>query len=390
LALNDGKLAEMATGEGKTLVALLPAYLNSLSGKGVYVVTTNDYLAKRDGENVGQVLKFLGLSVGIIQSYQKEIQRREAYKRDVTYLSNQELGFDFLRDNLAMSIDNVVQEKPYNFCIIDEADSILIDEAKTPLIISRRGNPATEKYLTSAQIVKNLNIKVHYEVNLKDQKVELTAAGYKFVEQILNKNLFDLNDPWAFYIISAIKAKELFTLNKDYIISNNAVAIIDSFSGRVLEGRRFTDGIQQSLEAKENIKITSETQTVAKVTYQNLFRLFPKISGMTGTAMTEALEFLDVYSLPVIQIPTALPVARRDNDDAVFRTKDGKLKAMLRNLLSVHEKGRPILIGTTSIEYSEELFSALKDLDISAKVSRSINILKISIWILVIQSFLTN
>ncbi len=388
--MNDGKLAEMATGEGKTLVALLPAYLNSLSGKGVYVVTTNDYLAKRDGENVGQVLKFLGLSVGIIQSYQKEIQRREAYKRDVTYLSNQELGFDFLRDNLAMSIDNVVQEKPYNFCIIDEADSILIDEAKTPLIISRRGNPATEKYLTSAQIVKNLNIKVHYEVNLKDQKVELTAAGYKFVEQILNKNLFDLNDPWAFYIISAIKAKELFTLNKDYIISNNAVAIIDSFSGRVLEGRRFTDGIQQSLEAKENIKITSETQTVAKVTYQNLFRLFPKISGMTGTAMTEALEFLDVYSLPVIQIPTALPVARRDNDDAVFRTKDGKLKAMLRNLLSVHEKGRPILIGTTSIEYSEELFSALKDLDISAKVSRSINILKISIWILVIQSFLTN
>lgn len=369
ITLHEGKLAEMATGEGKTVVALLPAYLNALSGNGVYVVTTNDYLAKRDGENIGQVLKFLGLTVGVIQAYQKEAERKQAYNCDITYVANQELGFDFLRDNLAMSLDGVVQQKPYNFCIIDEADSILIDEAKTPLIISRKGNPPTQKYITSAQIARNLNKGVHYEVSEKDQKVELTNTGFKFVEQILNKNLFDLNDPWAFYIINAVKAKELFAVNRDYIISTDGtVSIVDTFSGRVLEGRRFTDGIQQSIEAKENLKITAETQIVAKVTYQNLFRLFPKIAGMSGTAATEAKELLDVYQLPVVKIPTALPVARRDNDDAVFKTKEGKMKAMLRNILTVHEKGRPILIGTTSVAYSEEVFAALQDLGIPAQL----------------------
>jgi len=369
IALHDGRLAEMATGEGKTLVALLPAYLNALTGNGVYVVTTNDYLAKRDGENIGQVLKFLGLSVGIIQSYQKEPERKQAYNCDVTYVANQELGFDFLRDNLAMTLDAVVQPKPYNFCIIDEADSILIDEAKTPLIISRKGSPPTQKYITSAQIARNLNKGVHYEVNEKDQKVDLTNTGFKFVEQILNKNLFDLNDPWAFYIINAVKAKELFNLNRDYIIATDGtVSIVDTFSGRVLEGRRFTDGIQQSIEAKENLKITAETQIVAKVTYQNLFRLFPKIAGMSGTAATETRELIEVYQLPVLKIPTALPIARRDNDDAVFKSKEGKMKAMLRNILTVHEKGRPILIGTTSVAYSEEVFSALQDLGISAQL----------------------
>ena len=368
MALHDGKLAEMATGEGKTLVALLPAYLNGLSGNGVYVVTTNDYLAKRDGENMGQVLKFLGFTVGVIQNYQKEAERKKAYLCDVTYVANQELGFDFLRDNLAMSMENVVQPKPYNFCIIDEADSILIDEAKTPLIISRKGTPPTEKYITSAQIVKNLNKGVHYEVNEKDQKVELTTTGFKFTEQILGKNLFDLNDPWAFYVINGVKAKELFNADRDYIVQDGSVSIIDTFSGRVLEGRRFTDGIQQSIEAKEGLKITAQTQIIAKVTYQNLFRLFPKISGMTGTAATEARELLDVYQLPVLRIPTALPIARRDNEDAVFKNKSGKMKAMLRNVLSTHEKGRPVLIGTTSVEYSEEVFEALKDLGINAKV----------------------
>ena len=350
-------------------MALLPSYVNALTGNGVYVVTTNDYLAKRDGENIGQVLRFLGLTVGIIQSYQKESDRKNAYSCDVTYVANQELGFDFLRDNLAMSLDNVVQQKPYNFCIIDEADSILIDEAKTPLIISRKGNPPTQKYVTSAQIAKNLMPNVHYEVSLKDQKVELTTTGYKFVEQIIGKNLFDLNDPWAYYVINSIKAKELFFNEKDYIVKDGAISIIDSFSGRVLEGRRFTDGIQQSIEAKEDLKITSETQIVAKVTYQNLFRLFPKLSGMSGTAFTEAKEIDDVYQMEVIQIPTALPIARRDNTDAVFKSKEGKMKAMLKNVLTVNQKGRPILIGTTSVEYSEEVYNALKDLGINAEVN---------------------
>lgn len=369
MALHDGKLAEMATGEGKTLVAILPVYLNALTGDGAFVVTTNDYLARRDGEMMGQVFKFLGLSVGIVQSYQKEIQRKTAYNCDVTYVSNQELGFDYLRDNLAMSTDNIVQttQRSFSFCVVDEADSILIDEARTPLIISRKGAPPTEKYITSAKIAETYLIKdQHYEVNEKDQKIDITPGGYKYAEQILGKSLFDLADPWAFYIINAIKAKELFAENKEYIINNKSnnkndgsISIIDSFTGRVLEGRRFTDGIQQSIEAKEGLKVTSETQVVAKVTYQNLFKLFDRLSGMSGTLITEADELRDVYGMSVFPIPTALPIARRDNPDAVFRTKQGKLKALLKNVLTTHEKGRPVLIGTTSIESSEEMLEAL-------------------------------
>ena len=368
MALHDGRLAEMATGEGKTLVALLPTYLNALTGQSAYVVTTNDYLARRDGENMGQVFRFLGMKVGIIQSYMKEAQRKEQYNSDITYVSNQELGFDFLRDNLAMSSENIVQQRPYNFCVVDEADSILIDEARTPLIISRKGSSPTTKFVSSAEIVKNLNIGEHYDVNKKEQKVELTKAGYKYAEQIVGKSLFDLADPWAFYIINALKAKELFAKDQEYIVKDGAIAIVDTFSGRVLEGRRFTDGLQQSIEAKEKLTVSGETQVVAKVTYQNLFRLFPRLSGMTGTAFTEAAEFIDVYGLKVIPIPTALPVARRDNADAIFRTKDGKLKAMLKNVLTTYEKGRPVLIGTTSVESSEEIVAALKDLEIPTKV----------------------
>jgi len=372
MALHDCRLAEMATGEGKTLVALLPVFLNALSGQSAYVVTTNDYLARRDGETMGQVFRFLGMKVGIIQTYLKEVQRKEQYSSDIVYVSNQELGFDFLRDNLAMSSENIVQQKPFNFCVVDEADSILIDEARTPLIISRKGAVPTTKYVSCAEIVKNLNAGEHYEVNKKDQKVELTKAGYKFAEQIVGKSLFDLADPWAFYIINALKAKELFTKDQEYIVKGEGdareIAIVDTFSGRVLEGRRFTDGLQQSIEAKEKLKVSGETQVVAKVTYQNLFRLFPRLSGMTGTAFTEAAEFIDVYGLKVIPIPTALPVARRDNADAIFRTKEGKLKAMLKNVLTTHEKGRPVLIGTTSVESSEEISQALKDLEIPCKV----------------------
>lgn len=358
----------MATGEGKTLVAVLPVYLNALSGDGAFVVTTNDYLAARDGETMGQVYRYLGLSVGIVQSYQKEQERRAAYDCDVTYVANQELGFDYLRDNLAMSTENVVVKRPYNFCVVDEADSILMDEARTPLIISRKGGAPADKYLTCAQIAKNLEEKTHYEVDLKDQRVELTPNGYKYVEQIIGKNLFDLKDPWAFYVINALKAKELYNKDKEYTINNGQVDIIDAFTGRVLEGRRFTDGLQQSIEAKEALDVSGETQVVAKVTYQNLFRLFPKLSGMTGTAFTEALEFLAVYNLKVLPIPTALPVARRDNQDAVFRTQDGKMKAMLKNVLSTHEKGRPILIGTTSVEQSEYVSQSLEDIGVMSTV----------------------
>ena len=254
MALHDGRLAEMATGEGKTLVAILPTYLNALGGSSAYVVTTNDYLARRDGENMGQVLRFLGLSVGVIQSYQKESERKLAYDCDVTYVANQELGFDFLRDNLAMQRENVVQQRPFGFCLVDEVDSILIDEARTPLIISRKGKAPTEKYLSCSQIVKNLNNGVHYEVDLKNQKVDLTPTGYKLCEQIVGKKLFDLTDPWAFYLISALKAKELFAKDKEYIVKDDSIQIVDSFSGRVLEGRRFSDGLQQSIEAKESLR----------------------------------------------------------------------------------------------------------------------------------------
>jgi len=369
MALHDNRLAEMATGEGKTLVAILPVYLNALSGESAFVVTTSDYLARRDGETMGQVYRFLGMSVGVVQSYQQEAARRAAYNCDVTYVANQELGFDFLRDNLAMDVQNVVQQRPFNFCVVDEADSILIDEARTPLIISRKGLAPTDKYLQCAAIATNLIKGTHYEVNVKDQRVELTPTGFKFAEQIVGKSLFDLADPWAFYIINSLKAKELYFKDKEYIVKDGTnIAIVDAFSGRVLEGRRFTDGLQQSIEAKEKLKVSGETQVVAKVTYQNLFRLFPRLSGMTGTAFTEAEEFQDIYKLKVLPIPTALPIARRDNNDAVFRSKQGKLKALLKNVLSTHEKGRPVLIGTTSVEASEEMMSALSDLGVPARV----------------------
>lgn len=362
MALFDGRLAEMATGEGKTLVAILPAYLYALTGNSAYIVTTSDYLARRDGETMGQVFKYLGCTVGIVQSFQNEESRKNAYNCDVTYLSNQALGFDFLRDNLAISMDNIVQTKPFNFCVVDEADSILIDEARTPLIISRKGVAASGKYAAAKEIAASLEAGRHYEVKLKEQRIDLTPLGYKLAEQLVGKSLFDLADPWALFIINALKAKELLKRDQQYIVQNEEVSIVDAFSGRVLIGRRFSDGLQQAVEAKENVQISSESQVIAKVSFQNLFRLFPKLSGMTGTAISDVKEFWDVYQLAVLPIPTALPIARRDNPDAIFRTKNGKMKALLKNILTTHEKGRPILIGTTSIESSEEMVQALKDL----------------------------
>lgn len=352
----------MATGEGKTLVAILAAYLNALSGSGVFVVSSNEYLAKRDGESVGQVIKFLGLSVGIVLVDQSDSQRRSAYQCDVTYVSNQVLGFDYLKDNLVLAADSTVLARPFNYCIVDEADSILIDEARTPLIISRKSSAPSVKYISAANIAKNLIAGVHYKVDQKNQKIEISPSGYVFAEKIVGKPLFELSDPWAYYIVNALKAKEFLEKDKEYIISDGMVSIVDSFSGRVLDGRRFSDGLQQAVEAKEGLILSGESQTIAKISFQNLFKLFPKLSGMTGTALTDAEEFQEVYNLQVVPIPTALPMARRDNPDAVFRSKGGKMKALLKNVLSTHEKGRPILIGTTSIESSVEISEALRDI----------------------------
>lgn len=369
MALHDGRLAEMATGEGKTLVAVLPTYLNALTGKSSFVVTTNDYLARRDGETMGQIYRFLGLSVGIVQNHLKTAQRRQAYESDVVYLANQELGFDFLRDNLAMTADEIVQTRPYNFCIVDEADSILIDEAKTPLIISRKVVGPTFKFELCAKVCQSLIKGRDYNIDLKEQRVSLTEVGFKNAQNLIGKPLNDINDPWSLYVLNAIRAKELYNKDKEYIVRDgNSIAIVDTFTGRVLEGRRFSDGMQQAIEAKEGLPISGQAQVVAKVTYQNLFRLFPKLSGMTGTALTDAKELQDVYQLQVLPIPTALPVARRDYPDAVFRTKIGKMKALLANILSNHKKGRPILIGTTSVEYSEELAEALTDIGLKVNL----------------------
>jgi len=369
MALNDGNLAEMATGEGKTLVASLPSYLNALGGKGVHVVTVNDYLARRDAENIGQIHKFLGLSVGLIQADMTPEERRENYLKDITYVTNSELGFDYLRDNLALNDKEMVLARPFNFCIVDEADSIMIDEARTPLIISEKTEAPVAKYANSAKIASVLEEKVHYTVDEKSQAVVLTERGFADVERILSvKDLFNPKDPWSPYIINALKAKSLFKKDVQYVTRGSEIMIVDEFTGRVLEGRRWSNGLHQSVEAKEGLKPSSETQTVASITYQSFFRLFPKLSGMSGTARTEAQEFGDIYGLRVVSIPTALPVARRDNEDVTFRTQQGKWKAVMGDIARRHTKGQPILIGTTSVQASENLDKLLEQLQVPHEV----------------------
>mmetsp|Transcript_26866 Transcript_26866/g.62213 ORF Transcript_26866/g.62213 Transcript_26866/m.62213 type:complete len:997 (+) Transcript_26866:53-3043(+) len=365
MALHDGLLAEMNTGEGKTLVASLASYLNALTGKGVHVVTVNDYLARRDSENIGQIHKFLGLTVGLIQAGQKPDERRRNYECDITYVTNSELGFDFLRDNLAMTPDEMVLGRPLNMCIVDEADSIMIDEARTPLIISEKTEAPVAKYANSAKIAAVLEEKVHYTVDEKSQSVVLTERGFGDVEKILNvEDLFNPKDPWSPYIINALKAKSLFKREVQYVKKGNEILIVDEFTGRVLEGRRWSNGLHQSVEAKEGISPSAETQTIASVTYQSFFRQFPKLSGMSGTAATEAAEFKDIYDLGVICIPTALPVARRDNADVTFRTQQGKWEAVMGDIARRHTKGQPILIGTTSIQASEQLHELLDKFEV--------------------------
>ena len=361
MILHEGKIAEMKTGEGKTLVAILPAYLNSLSGLGVHVVTVNDYLAKRDSEWVGQVPKFLGLSVGLVQEGMTQQQRKDNYSKDITYTTNSELGFDYLRDNMAIMLQDIVQ-RPFNFCILDEVDSILIDEARTPLIISGAVDSREDKYNRANEISQLLERNIDYDVDEKARNVLLTDNGIIKSEQILNgQDLYDPTNPWAPYLLNAIKAKELFIKDVHYIVKDQEIIIVDEFTGRIMEGRRWSDGLHQSIEAKEYVPIQSETETLASITYQNFFLLYPKLSGMTGTAKTEEAELDKIYSLEVITVPTHRPMSRKDLPDLIYKNQYAKWRSVADECLDMHTLGRPVLIGTTSVEKSELLSSLLKE-----------------------------
>jgi preprotein translocase subunit SecA len=371
MVLHDGQIAEMKTGEGKTLVATLPAYLNALEGKGVHIVTVNDYLARRDAEWMGQIHRFLGLSVGLIQQGMSPTDRKRNYECDITYGTNSELGFDYLRDNMATSIEDVVQ-RPFNYCIIDEVDSVLIDEARTPLIISGQVERPSEKYIRAAEVAAQLVRKEneedpngHYEVDEKARNVILADEGFIAAENMLGvKDLFDPADPWAHYVFNAIKAKELFIKDVNYIVRNDEIVIVDEFTGRVMPGRRWSDGLHQAIEAKEGVEIQPETQTLATITYQNFFLLYPKLAGMTGTAKTEEAEFEKIYKLEVTIIPTNRTTGRRDVSDVVYKTELAKWKAVAQECAEMHQMGRPVLVGTTSVEKSELLSRLLRELNV--------------------------
>ena len=360
-ALHNGNVAEMRTGEGKTLVSTLPAYLNALSGKGVHVVTVNDYLAERDSEWMGRIHRFLGLKVGVILSSMTPADRREAYAADITYGTNNEFGFDYLRDNMAWSLEDCVQRE-HNFAIIDEADSILIDEARTPLIISGPADKATKWYLEFSNIVLKMERDVHYEVDEKKRTVGVIEAGVTRVEELLGiENLYEsVNTPMIGYLNNALKAKELFKRDKDYVVMNGELLIVDEHTGRMLSGRRYNEGLHQALEAKERVEIQDENQTLATITLQNYFRLYEKLSGMTGTAMTEAAELMQIYSLGVIPIPTNRPMQRIDAPDLIYKTEMAKFLALTQDIVERHKKGQPVLVGTVSVEKSEELSHLLK------------------------------
>ena len=362
--LHNGHIAEMRTGEGKTLVATLAAYLNALTGKGVHVVTVNDYLAKRDSEWMGKIYKFLGLSVGVILSNQHDAEefnrKREAYACDITYGTNNEFGFDYLRDNMASSKDMLVQ-RPYNYAIIDEVDSILIDEARTPLIISGRVEKSADTYNLMAKVAPQLEKNKDYEVDEKNKNVILTEDGIDRAQEIIGcKDLFDINVQYAHDLLNALKAKELFIKDTDYVVKDGEIMIVDEFTGRLMPGRRWSDGLHQAIEAKEGVEIQDETQTLASITFQNLFRLYPKLSGMTGTAMTEEAEFGKIYNLEVTVIPTNRTDIRIDYPDVIYKTEKAKYDAVVRDIIEQHKIGRPVLVGTVSIEKSEYISTLLK------------------------------
>lgn len=361
--LHEGHIAEMRTGEGKTLVATLPAYLNALTGKGVHIITVNDYLAKRDSDWMGKIFKFLGLTVGVVLSDRNEAEfesKKEAYNCDITYGTNNEFGFDYLRDNMAGSMEQRVQRR-FNYAIIDEVDSILIDEARTPLIISGRLEKSAELYKTMAKIAPQLKKVVDYEVDEKNKNIILTEEGIDRAQELLGiQDLFDINNQWAHHLLQALKAKELFILNTDYVIKDGEVVIVDEFTGRLMEGRRWSEGLHQAIEAKENVKIQDETQTLASITFQNLFRLYPKLAGMTGTAMTEEAEFGKIYNLEVTAIPTNKKDIRIDYPDIIYKTEKQKFNSVVEEIIEMHKIGRPVLVGTISIEKSELVSNLLK------------------------------
>ncbi|MEY2976870.1 MAG: preprotein translocase subunit SecA [Prochlorotrichaceae cyanobacterium] len=380
MVLHEGQIAEMKTGEGKTLVATLPSYLNGLTRKGVHVVTVNDYLARRDAEWMGQVHRFLGLTVGLIQQGMSPSERKQNYQADITYTTNSELGFDYLRDNMATTIEEVVQ-RPFNYCVIDEVDSILIDEARTPLIISGQVERPSEKYIRAAQVAMSLERSStdpnarnsfeeiepdgDYEVDEKGRNILMTDQGFAKAEELLGvTDLFDPKDPWAHYIFNAVKAKELFTLDVNYIVRNGEVVIVDEFTGRIMQGRRWSDGLHQAIEAKEQVEIQPETQTLATITYQNFFLLYPKLAGMTGTAKTEEPEFEKTYSLQVTIVPTNRISRRGDQADVVYKTEEAKWRAVAQECAEMHNLGRPVLVGTTSVEKSEYLSQLLHGLEV--------------------------
>ena len=375
LVLHNGGIAEMKTGEGKTLVSTLAAFLNSLSGKGVHIVTVNDYLAKRDSEWMGEIFKYLGLSVGCLTNDLVGIEvRKEMYACDITYGTNNEFGFDYLRDNLKAQKKNIVQ-RGHNFCIVDEVDSILIDESRTPLVISGATEDKTNLYNTIDRLIPFLD-QDDYEIDEKSKSANLTEKGNDKAEKILSerniiksKSLYDIeNVAVVHHINQALRAHKLFEKDTDYIVKSGQVIIVDEFTGRTMEGRRYGDGLHQAIEAKENVAIQSESQTMASITYQNYFRLYKKISGMTGTAMTESEEFADIYNLSVFEVPTNAPIVRIDNDDEIYRTADEKYDAIINQVTKCNERGQPVLIGTTSIEKSEIISKKLKQNKISHEV----------------------
>jgi preprotein translocase subunit SecA len=359
-SLHLGQVSEMKTGEGKTLTCMLPAYLNALSGKGVHVITTNDYLAKRDAEWMGRIHRFLGLEVGVILANQTPDIRRQQYVADITYGTNNEFGFDYLRDNMAWSLEDCVQ-RGHNFAIVDEVDSILIDEARTPLIISGPADNSSRWYVEFARMAPMMKADVHYEVDIRKRTVGVTEKGVAFIEDQLGiDNLYEAaNSPLVSFLQNAIKAKELFQRDKDYIVRDTEVMIVDEFTGRVLAGRRYNEGMHQAIEAKEGVEIQAENQTLATVTLQNYFRLYAKLSGMTGTAETEAAEFHQTYKLGVTPIPTNRPMVRDDRADLIYKTEEAKFEAVADDIAERHENGQPVLVGTTSVEKSERLSKLL-------------------------------
>ena len=368
LILNNQKIAEMKTGEGKTLVATLPAALNAITKKGVHIVTVNDYLANRDQVSMGQIYRFLGLDTGLIQDGMSSLERRESYNADITYVTNYELTFDYLRDNMALKLPDVVL-RPFNFCIIDEVDSILIDEAQTPLIISKNIQTPVEKYIMAAEITDYLKPNIHYKVDEKNKNVVLTDQGSKQIEKILSiQDLYDPKDPWIPYISNALKANSLYFKNVQYIVQNNRIIIVDEFTGRIMPDRRWGDGLHQAIEAKEKLSIRQKTQSVASITYQNFFLLYPKLSGMTGTGKTAEIEFEKIYNLSVNEVPTAKPVLRKDLSDLIYKDQFSKWNAISQACNNIASTGQPILIGTTTVEKSEMLAQLLNEYRLSYEI----------------------